>query len=345
VKYLIYISYKYGFPIARPLQSEILLRGDQVAWFIELEENKRLLNENECLLNTIDDVILYNPDVVLATCNEVPHFFSGIKVQLFHGFSVNKRSKKKGHFRVRGFFDLYCTQGPSTTNEFEKIAKKQKHFAVIETGWSKVDVLFPVKKTENKKAVVFLASTFTESLSLAYDDLFYKEIVRLIQKNNWNWVINLHPKMKPEIVQKFKRLKKYLNVSYIESLDTLEPLKFADILITDTTSLITEFVIQHKPVVTYKNNVPQKFMLNITKPDALEEACKRAIKRPNDLMDEIKIFINKEHPYFDGESSKRVIDAVFQFYSSGALKKLKRKPLNLIRKFKIRRKLNYFKFW
>ena len=50
-------------------------------------------------------------------------------------------------------------------------------------------------------------------------------------------------------------------------------------------------------------------------------------------------FRNEEHPYFDGKSSHRVIDAVVSFYDSGVYKKLKKKPINLVRKFKITKKI------
>ncbi|HKJ07424.1 MAG TPA: hypothetical protein VJ970_08170 [Flavobacteriaceae bacterium] len=203
MKFLLYIAFEYGFPIVRPLQEEIIKRGYNVAWFIENEDSKKHLQPSEKLLNTVQEVIQYQPDAVLAASNEVPHFFSGIKVQVFHGFSVNKRSKNKGHFRIRGFFDLYCTQGPSTTKHFKKLAKKHKHFDIVETGWPKVDVLFPIENNNQDNPVIFLASTFTERLSLAHNVKVYNEILNLIETENWKWIINLHPKMDKEIVKKF----------------------------------------------------------------------------------------------------------------------------------------------
>src|SRR5690606_24447952 len=68
--------------------------------------------------------------------------FAGAKVQLFHGFNVQKREDHRGHFRVRGLFDLYCTQGPATTAPFRALARQHRHFAVVETGWPKLDPLF-----------------------------------------------------------------------------------------------------------------------------------------------------------------------------------------------------------
>uniref|UniRef100_UPI004049DAE9 UDP-N-acetylglucosamine 2-epimerase n=1 Tax=Flavobacterium sp. TaxID=239 RepID=UPI004049DAE9 len=343
-KFLIYIAHPYSIPIGRPLDAEIKKRGFEAKWFVEIEATKSKLSKNENLLNTVDEVINYKPDVVLVAANEVPHFFPGIKVQVFHGFSVNKRNKDKGHFRIRGFFDLYCTQGPSTTTYFKKLEKKYGFFKVVETGWSKVDVLFP--KTESKKdskPTLFLASTFTTSLSLAHNNEVYNVIKKLIENNEWNWIINLHPKMDAEIVQKFKQLEQYDNVTYIPFLDSLLPLKNADVLIADTSSIITEFMIQEKPVVTFNNNKPFDYFINTLEAKDLEKNIRLALSKPKELMNKISVFINNEHPYFDGKSSERIINASLDFLNSKTNTKLKKKPLNLIRKFKMRRKFNYFK--
>ncbi len=345
MKFLLYVSYDYGFPIARPLQEEILKRGYKVAWFVEIEESKRKLLPTEVLLNTVEEVLEFKPDAVLAASNEVPHFFPGIKVQLFHGFSVNKRSKEKGHFRIRGFFDLYCTQGPSTTETFKELANKHKHFKVVETGWSKVDVLFPIEeKKEKHKPTIFFASTFTERLSLAHNNEVFNELETIIKSENWNWIINLHPKMSSEIVKKFQKLDTYQNVTYIPFLENLEPLKRADVMLTDTSSIITEFIIQKKPVITFRNNLPKDCFVNVLNAKEIKESIEYALTYPKELTNKIESFVLKEHPYFDGKSSERVISAVEAFISNNDQTQLKSKPYNLIRKFKMMKKMDYFKF-
>ena len=344
MNFLLYITLDYGFPIVRPLQEEILKRGYNVAWFIENEASKNKLLPSETLLNTVEEVLNYKADVNLVACNEVPHFFPGIKVQLFHGFSVNKRGLDKGHFRIRGFFDLYCTQGPSTTTYFKELEKKHKHFKVVETGWSKVDILFPIEKPSvNKKPVIFVASTFTERLSLAYNNNVYLKLIELIETENWDWIINLHPKMNVEIVEKFKNLQKYNNVTYIPFLDTLAPLKLADVMLTDTSSIITEFIIQNKPVITFNNNKPKSCFINISDVEDIKPKIEFAITRSKTIMDEVNKFVLEEHPYFDGKSSKRVIDAAVNFIKNDEINSLKNKPLNLIRKYKMCKRLKYFK--
>lgn len=45
----------------------------------------------------------------------------------------------------------------------------------------------------------------------------YDEIARLAKEKNWQWLITFHPKMSPEIVEKYKNLTNALdNVSFYE---------------------------------------------------------------------------------------------------------------------------------
>jgi len=59
-------------------------------------------------------------------------------------------------------------------------------------------------------------------------------------------------------------------------------------------------------------------------------------------MQAIESFVSETHPYTDGLSSKRVIDACIDFIANGIVK---RKPLNLVRRYQVRKKLNYMRFW
>jgi len=339
-KFLIYISQPYSIPIGQPLQAEIKKRGFIVKWFCDEEPTWQYLTSKEQLLKSVDEVIKFHPDVVLVATNMVPDFFSGIKVQIFHGFSVGKRSKLKGHFNIRGVFDLYCTQGSTTTKPFKKLQKKHKYFEVVETGWSKVDPLFPLEeKDQNRKPTIIISSTFTSRLSLAKNSAVVDEIERLSKKGKWNFIAVLHPKMERDIVQKFQSLENS-HFKFYDSTDLIPLFKQADVMLSDTTSAITEFILQNRPVVTINNNRPANYMINITQASQIEEALTHALKEPTNIMENIETFIQKTHPYNDGKSSQRIIDACLDFLEN---KQIKRKPLNLIRRYKIRKKLNHFK--
>jgi len=338
--FLIYISQPYSIPIGRPLQEEIEKRGFEVKWFCDELKTKRYFTSKETLLESVNEVLAFNPDVVLVATNAVPDFFPGIKVQIFHGFSVNKRSESRGHFNIRGFFDLYCTFGPSTTLPFVELQKKYNYFDVVETGWSKVDPLFPLEpKSSGEKPVIIISSTFTTRLSLAKDPDVFKEIERLSKIGKWKFIVILHPNMEREIVEKFQALENN-DLTFYDTFDIIPLLKEADVMLSDTTSAITEFILQKKPVVTVNNNKPAEYMINITQASEIEEALSYALKKPDEVMENIEAFIAQTHPFTDGRSSQRVIDACLAFLEH---KKPRRKPMNLIRRYKIRKKLNYFK--
>ena len=56
-------------------------------------------------------------------------------------FSIDKRPGRGDHFRIRGLFDIFCTQGSTSTPHFLELEKQYRHFKVYETGWSKTDRL------------------------------------------------------------------------------------------------------------------------------------------------------------------------------------------------------------
>lgn len=349
-KFLIYISYSYSVPIGNPLEQEILNRGYSVYWFSDLENGAKALQHKNNIFHKIEEVVAYKPDIVLVATDNVPDFITGIKVQIFHGFFAKKRPLKNGrfwHFRIRGFFDLYCTQGPSTTLEFTRLSKELKFFEVVETGWSKVDPMFPLEQNfrplennEPKLPTVMIASTFTERLSLAYNDSVFSEIKRLSNSNNFKFIMVLHPKLPLNIIKKWKSLSNK-NFTFFDTTD-LTPLFFqADFLFADTTSAIQEFILLKKPVVTFKHRVQEDFLINIELASEIEKAFEMALNPSPSLVEKIQTYINNLHPYTDGKSSRRVIDACIDFLHKDK-SYLKNKPLNLIRKYKIRKHLKYF---
>ena len=112
-------------------------------------------------------------------------------------------------------------------------------------------------------------------------------------------------------------------------------------MFADTTSAIQEFLLQKKPVVTYNHTFDHNYLINITTPESIENAFIKALDAPQSLIKNIDVFINQLHPYFDGKSSQRVIDACISFLHKDK-GYLKNKPLNLIRKYKIRKRLGLF---
>lgn len=343
-KFLIYISYRYSIPIGLPLEKEINKRGLSVKWFADEKETNKYFPSNCSVLISIKDVIDYQPDIVLTATNMVPDFITGLKVQVFHGFNAQKRPSKKNkfsHFRIRGFFDLYCTQGPSTSKIFKEQQKKHPHFEVIETGWSKMDPLFPITESLKKSIpTILIASTFTPKLSLAHNDHVFQEIAKLSKTENYKFLMVLHPKMDNAIKEKWKALNS-TNFTYYDTVDLIPLYKEADILFADTTSAIQEFIIQEKMVVAFNHIIKHNYLVHVNNPKNIENAIKNTLSYPDEIAKNVEKFILQLHPYSDGKSCKRIIESSIQFLHKDK-SYLKNKPLNLIRKFKIRKKLNYY---
>ena len=343
-KFLIYISYSYAVPIGNPLEAEINKRGYSVKWFSDHQDGKKALKSKHNVLHSIEDALNYEPHIVLTATDSVPDFFNALKVQIFHGFNAEKRPTSNNsfaHFRLRGFFDLYCTQGPNTTYGFEEQAKKHPYFEVAETGWSKVDPLFPIEASQTKTVpVVMIASTFTERLSLAHNAKVFDEIKRLSTSGNYKFITVLHPKIPQTIVSKWESLNNE-NFTYHQTTDLIPLFKKADIMFADTTSAIQEFLLQKKPVVTFNHTFDHDYLINIKEAEAIESAFKNALHPTDDLITNISNYIHELHPYFDGQSSKRVIDACLNYIHKDK-SHLRSKPLNLMRKFKIRQRLKYY---
>lgn len=341
-RYLFFVSVSYAYSILRPLQEEIWKRGDDVAWYFEAPCDQYLRPE-EKQLKTIREVIDYNPIAVFVPGNMVYDFFPGVKVQVFHGLLPNKRPDHDSHFRIRGLFDLYCTRGEMSTPRFKELERKYGFFKVIETGWCKLDAYRPEPDVihGNKVPTILYASTFSPKITST--PYLFEEIEKLIQKKNWNWLITFHPKMDRDMVERYKQLEKYPNVVYSQTDENLELLKKADVLLCDTSSIIQEFLWFDKPAVTFRNTCPGDYLIDVREPEQIEEAIEKALTRPEKLMQNIRIYMNKLHPFRDGKSSARVLDAV-DYYIAECKGKVKHKPLNLWRRLKIRRKAGYFPF-
>jgi len=345
-RYLFFISQDYSFPVLRPLQDAILARGDKVSWFIYGEEvHREYILPHESIIGNVEEIISYNPDAVFVPGNVAPSFIPGLKIEVFHGLPGGKTTKKGTiyHYIIRGMFDLYCTQGPSSTNRFKQLENKYGHFTVQETGWCKLDPLFPLKKDTNNSAKksIFFASTFSPRYSKA--DTLYPFLLKMMEKYDYQWYITLHPKMNKETVQKYKSIP-YENVYFVETTELIPYMQKSDLMLCDISSIVYEYLTQIKPVITFQSPQNSQALINVNDLATLENTIVKTLKG---ISQEQKQTIQKEvelfHPYQDGKSSERILDHVEKMLEGKALP-CKRKPYNIFRNFKLRKALNYWKF-
>jgi CDP-glycerol glycerophosphotransferase (TagB/SpsB family) len=336
--YLLYGSERYALAILRPLQAAIRARGHEAAWFFD-GPGAAELRPDETFLPTTQAVRKFAPLAVLTSSNAVPHFFPGVKVEVFHGFDAGKPR----HIYIRGFFDLYCTTGPRDTQAFESKARELGCFSVKETGWPKLDPFMSEHGADQPppvraQPVILYHSTFSPSWSAA--PILHDTIRDLSRTGRWRWIVTLHPKTAAETAARYRALEsEHLHFATEDNILDLFPR--ADIMISDTSSALSEFLLTYKPVVTYRNRRPGPQLIDIDAPEKLAPALERALARPPELMQAVRSYADSIHPYRDGRSSERVLDAVDAFIAAGA-RSPKPKPRNWWRKLKMRKRIGYW---
>jgi CDP-glycerol glycerophosphotransferase (TagB/SpsB family) len=337
---LLFATERYGLPVLQPIADAARRRGVDVAWLL-VAPGKR---PDGRVLADVRAALAWRPTFVVSASNEVPYFLPGLKVQVFHGFNVEKRDAAHGHFRMRGLFDLYCTQGPSTTEPFRAMAREHGHFAVVETGWSKMDPLFAgtlpkdLRESAGARPVVMFGSTFTRRLSAAPH--VYDAIRRLVERGDRYWLLTLHPKCDADLVERYRRLAGP-HARFVEAEQLVEAEAVADVLVSDTSSIVSEFAVQLKPVVTFRNRAPKPHMIDVQQPDALDAAIARALAPDPALRAALEAFAAVTHPARDGRASERVLDAVAAL-ARGELGRLAPKPSNWLRWLRQRREYGYW---
>lgn len=335
-RHLFFVELDYSFEILRPLQAAARARGDEVAWFLNGPDPARLL-PGERQLRTVSQVKRYNPDAVYVPGNEVPLSFPGLKVQVFHGLGI----EKKGHFRIRGMFDLFCTFGPSTTGPFQALAHRHGWFRAVETGWPKLDPLFAAGQIAAGSAAggraptILYAPTFSPSLTSS--EYLADGIARLVAERDWQWVVKFHPKMEERFAAPIRAIEA-ANFRISESPSLLPLLASADVMLTDTSSAAAEFMLAGKPVVAFRNRAPGPHLINVSEPGELEAALEGALDGTDASRQARERYARDMHPYRDGKSSERILEAVEDMLVNGR-GGLKRKPLSLLRRFKYWREL------
>ena len=147
--------------------------------------------------------------------------------------------------------------------------------------------------------------------------------------------------MDPTIRERYKALENG-NLSYFETNQVVQLLHRADVMVSDNSSILQEFLLLKKPVVTYRNREPQPFLIDIKDPDQLENAIHRALLPDQELRQAIETYGPSVTPWLDGASAGRIMDAMEQMLDDNWQTK---NPRNLWRNLKMRHQLAYYRFW
>jgi CDP-glycerol glycerophosphotransferase (TagB/SpsB family) len=259
-------------------------------------------------------------------------------VQVFHGLA----GEKKGHFRIRHYFDLYLTQGPYFTDTFNKLKAIHKNFDVIETGWPKLDVygldksLYDIEKnnllkTHKAKTILLYGPTFSPKLTSA--PFLLDQLKSLAQNKDYIILLKFHPLMEQSWVDSYKKLAEETpNIIFENEKNIIKFLLMADLLISDTSPVIYEFILLNKPVVSFRS-----ISKNIHWDNSLdfEQLIPMVEKNLNEdpFATERQYIVEQFHPYNDGKSAERMVEAVENYIKENGVPN--KRKLSFLRRLKI----------
>lgn len=330
MKVLLYCAQSYSVPILTPLSEESAGRGFEVLWYCQprLAGN---LPSGERYVSTHLEAYLFQSDIIFVPGNDVPFYFRGLKVQVFHGFA----GEKKGHFRIRGYFDLYLTQGPYFTERFLALREKYGNFEVIETGWPKLDPYFKRDgmnaKTSRAKPALLYAPTFSPRLTSA--QALIEVLPSLVE--NFDVTVKFHPLTCQSIVNAYcEKYSTLEGVRLSEEKDVCSLIAESDVILSDTSSVVYEALILGRAVVTFRSSASDCSWRDVDCANDVHRACLEAVAE--DVAGGSVIW-QRYHPYDDGLSSARMLDVTESLVHRLGVPAFRRVPFA--------RKIRYLKDW
>ncbi|HEX8270169.1 MAG TPA: CDP-glycerol glycerophosphotransferase family protein [Flavobacterium sp.] len=338
MKCVLFCQNNYSFGILEPLKVALKGRQHEVIWYV----SEKILGDfpyiSDPHTSSITDLLAFDSDAIFVPGNEVPHYLRGVKVQVFHGLA----GEKKGHFRIRQYFDLYLTQGPYFTQGFKQLWQKHKNFEVVETGWPKLDVYAAdksgyaeIKKLllsgSGAKKVLLYAPTFSPKLTSAPH--LTEQIRTLSNNKDYLVLLKFHPLMAVEWLEAYKKLADEVpNIIFENEKNIVKFLLIADLLISDTSSVIYEFLLLDKPAITFRNiseNILWDNSHDYSELPSLVE--KNLIADP--FADKRKHIFEQYHPYNDGKSALRMVCAAEDYIKEHGVPE--KRKISLARRLKI----------
>lgn len=338
MRIVLFCENKYAVDILYPIYQEAMKEGDnQVLWYVHLPKIPEFpLKEQVDYTHSMQTVYDFSPEAIYVPGNIVPYYLPGVKIQVFHGYAA----EKKDHWVIRRYFDLYLTQGPFFTQKFTELSHKYGDFEVKETGWPKQDWIKKhwhdfdqerekLLKEHERKQIVLYAPTFSPSLTSL--PALKDALVHLVKEKDIVLLLKFHPLTSQEWIDVYKQLaEQEEHIVWIDDFNVTKYQLMADVMISDTSSTVYEFLLLGRPVVTYRTIAKDIYWTNITEVDQLSEAFEAAQHNEEDIARR-RWVVEHYDPYLDGKVCRRMLEAAADYIRRHGVPR--ERKLNLWRKY------------
>ena len=144
-------------------------------------------------------------------------------------------------------------------------------------------------------------------------------------------MLKFHPLTKDEWKEEYRLwAQQQPNVVWIEDHDITKYELMSDVMLSDTSSTVYEFLLLDKPVITYKTVAKDIYWIDIQKAEDLSSAYEQALHDDSSLQKRQWIIDNYD-PYLDGKVCQRMLAAAADYIARKGVPQ--KRPLNLWRKY------------
>ena len=258
-------------------------------------------------------------------------------VMVYHGIGL----KQSYYNDIDERIDLRSVESAGRYEELQRLG----HHNIVLTGFTKLDRLKTINKAEikvakekldldtNQKTVLFAPTFYPTSLELLYDEIkvLSQECNIIIKLHAFSWEQSRY-KYQSIMYKKLSNENKSIILLEENIYDIIPYYKMADLLISDISSTLFEFLPMDKPIIQancfklrFKHKIFNKrftrkldlsrlmnidFSYKINKPTDLLSRVFYALENPNDMSDKRRIALEHYLYSFDGKASSRLIDSI-----------------------------------
>lgn len=342
MRILLFCENRYTIDILNPLQEYVTDNNlpHEMMWYIHKPKISTFEYASKVRwTNSIQEAYDFSPEAVFVPGNIVPYYLPGVKIQVFHGYAA----EKKDHWIIRRYFDTYFTQGPYFTSHFKALSEEYGDFEVVETGWPKQDWIkrnlhtYDAERqrlldSTGRKRIILYAPTFSPKLTSLPLEGMKERLGELAERNDALVVMKFHPLTRKEWADEYRAWAESKdNVIFVNQGENITKYQLmSDVLISDTSSTVYEFLLLSRPVITVRTIAKDIYWENTATPDGLEEAYRRAMNDPEAIARRQWIVDNYD-PYLDGHVCERMLNAAADYIRRHGVPSKRR--LNLWRKY------------